>query len=778
MLSGAPLAQTTQLIGRAREREAIARWVASDARLLTLAGPPGVGKSRLAYDLATRDAKAVVCPLGACRSAADVERALQRALGRVSRARLTRALGAFDGLIVLDRFEHLVVSARPLIEDWIAEPGARFVITTREPLGLFGETTLVLGPLDEADAVALYAARAGRDIDGAAAARIVRRLDHLPLAIELAAARASVLSDTELLARLERGIDRGLRSTIAWSIDLLDDDERATLFECAIFRGAFDADGAERVAHGVRDTVGCLVALERKNLLRRVHGGLALYDAVREIAHEALARSGRLEATALRHAELQLDRAEAASFADLAAAEAFMRPRDPCAAARLTLALDAALAGQAPSPAHIDTLAAAMACGDPVLRARVLLARARAFRLRGSVSRGIADLREALALARHAEARDVEADVLRLLGVTARQLSRPHRARVLLRSALAIQESLARAGGAAMALDDLGVVAHDLGELTVARTAYERALSLARVAGDRRFEGIALGHLGVVAHDLGSLDEALELQRAALEKHREADDRRFEGFAHAFIAALHLEAGALDEAKRSVDDALAIDARLGDVDSGAVLAGITCVVAAAEDRIVSAREIVDRARRDLAGREDSALRRALDVFALSIALAEARRASEEGRPDDAGAHRTAVEAALRHATPRSVEERLAARVVARALERDVAASSAIDVAKDGSWFEARGKRVSLTTRRALAGVLARLAEERTLAAGRAVSIEALFRAGWPGERVAEKSARRRVYVAVDTLRSLGLGTALVQQDRGYFLGSPVRVIAL
>lgn len=777
-LASRTLVVVTLLVGRARELEAIDRWQKSHGRLLTLAGPAGVGKSRLAQDFATRSGDAIVCALGACRSAADVERTVQRALGRVSRARLGRALAAFEGLVILDRFEHLVTSARDLVEAWLATPGPRFVVTSREPLGLLGESTLLLGPLEEGDAIALYAERARRAVSPRLAAKIVGRLDRLPLAIELAAARAIVLSDEELLARLEQGIDGGLRSTVAWSIDLLDDAERSTLLDCATFRGPFDATAAEAVVRGPTDTVQCLVALERKNLIRRVGGGLALYDAVREVAIEELARAGMLEASATRHAAYHLRSFDTSSVADLMAAEAFMRDRDPLAAAKLAIALDLALAGQVPSTAHVDLLSSAASCaeraGDDVVTAKVLHARARAFRLRGVVSRANRDLRRALALARRAGARDVEADVLRLLGVTARQRSRPLRARALLRRALAIQEELGRALGAATALDDLGVVAHDLGQLAEARSAYERALSLARVAGDARFEGIALGHLGVVAHDLGSLDEALRLQEAALAKHREADDRRFEGFAHAFIAAVRLEMGSLEEARRSIDAALAIDARLGDVDSGAVLAGIACAAAAASGELAVGREILERGLRDLAGREDSALRRALDVFALSLPLAEARRAREEGRHSDAHDQREEVASVLSATTSRSTEERLARRVIAALLDR----VGATDVAADGSWFDVEGRRVSLVTRRSLAGLLARLAAERAVANGRSVSIEALFAAGWPGERVAEKSARRRVYVAVDTLRSLGLGSAIIQQDRGYFLDQSVRVVAL
>ncbi|HSO35423.1 MAG TPA: AAA family ATPase, partial [Labilithrix sp.] len=262
----------TSLVGRRDELSAIDRWFASGARLLTIAGPPGVGKSRLVRELAAQHAGTVVCDLTTCRSAADVERSVQGALGGVSRARLARVIATLDRPIVLDRFEHLVESARDLVASWTSGAGPHIVIASREPLGLAGESTIVLGPLDEADAIALYAARAKREVDLPAVAAIVRKLDRLPLAIELAAARASVLSDRDLLQRLERGIDAidsrasRLRATILWSLDLLTAPERATLVRCAVFRGAFDGRAAETVARSddaPSDTIGDLVALER-----------------------------------------------------------------------------------------------------------------------------------------------------------------------------------------------------------------------------------------------------------------------------------------------------------------------------------------------------------------------------------------------------------------------------------------------------------------------------------------------------------------------------------
>jgi predicted ATPase len=790
----------TRFLGRESELSAIDQWRVSGKRLLTITGPPGVGKSRIVREHANARPGSIVCELTSCRIASDVERVLQAALGGVSRARLARTLATFDQIIVLDRFEHLVESARMLVQSWTAGSGARFVVTSREPLGLENEQVLALGPLEDADAVALYAARARRAIDPDVALAIVRRLDRMPLAIELAAARAAVLSENELSARLERGlgaIDSSaarLRTTILWSIDLLDPGERATLLQCAIFRGPFAARAAEAIvrhAHAA-DTIEHLVALERKSLLRSVGSDeprVVLYDAVRETAHAELAASGGLADVAARHAGFFLEVARAAidapsfvntravvgELADLALAHSLLVDREPAGAATIALATDLANEGQPPSEAHLQLLSSAVDCAERAanieLTIRALHARARASRLVGATRRSNGDLRAALTLARRSRARHLEADVLRLLGVVARQLARPWRARCLLESALALHESSKNLQGEATVRDDLGVVAHDLGDFAGARESYERALALERIVGDRRFEGITLGHLGVVAYDLGDVDAARQRLREALAIHRECGDRRFEAFALAFLAAVALDRERdLGEVRHLLDEATAIDAHIGDVDSGVLLAGLECALAAAAGEIVDARSVVARARADVG------LARMLDIFALTIRVAEARRAGAEGRKTDELAHLQAVREQLHsHDRPRLVEERVARRVVESLLERASGGRGPIVVPSDGAWFEANGVRVSLGRRRSLSLMLARLAHERRTTPERVVSIDALFEAGWPGEKSAAAAARRRVYVGIDTLRSLGLRDAIVQRDRGYALGPAVEI---
>lgn len=812
------------LIGRTHELATLERWLAGHGRLLSIVGTAGVGKSRLAHHVASSCAPSgsLICDLTACRSDGDVdvERALARTLG-VSKARLTRALTAFEGLIVLDRFEHLVSVGRTLIERWTSSPGPRFVITSREPLGIFAEEVLPLAPLAPADAAALYVACRGGDaerIQPHLVSKIVARLDGLPLAIELTAARASLLADREVLARLEQGnVQDALRVAIRGSIDLLSPEERTTLLGCAMFRGPFDGRAAEAVvgasAQGTRhesdfDVVSCLLALERKSLLRRIDTThVALYDAVREVAREAATACGLDHDLRARHAEhcarvagAVLDSPHSVGARslpdgpDLAAAHAFVRDRDPLAAVKLALAIDHAQAGHAPSPDHVALLSSAVAdaerAADLEWTARARLARANARRLLGNVRGAVCDLRAALGLSRrlsaggggHAGNVEVETDVLRLLGVVSRQQCKPIRARILLERALHLIERARLPERAALVLDDLGVVAHDLGDLPAARERYEQAVAMARVTKNRRFEGIGVGQLGLVAHECGDLVLAQSRYDEALAIHREVGDARFEAFAHAFMATKRLEHGELDLAQRAIDAAMAIDARLGDLDSCALLAGIAAAVAVAGDHVVEGRALLARARLDLGARDEGALVRMLDSFALVFEVAEVRRAKLEGRSDDARARERAVREALASSDLRRVEERLARRATLCLLDRTTRdsvsaedAAAAILVADDGTWFMKERERISLGTRRALAAMLASLAQARQRSPGRSVGLETLFEAGWPGERVLEASAKRRVYVGIDTLRSLGLRAAIVQRDRGYLLDPRVGV---
>jgi predicted ATPase/DNA-binding CsgD family transcriptional regulator len=324
-VTGAPTWRTG-FVGRALERDAVLAML-HPGRLVTLAGPGGVGKTRLAAVVATAAAPdlphgAVFVDLVPVRDG-QVGRAVATALGLSERPgqsleeAVTSALGRDRRLLILDNCEHLLDAVADLADRVLSEcPGTTILATSRERLGVPGDQVVPISPLPLAsDAEALFVDRAaaadpGFTAEPAIVAEICARLDGMPLAIELAAARCASLGADGLLAALDdtlrllsgsRSPDerhRSLRAVIGWSHDLLDDDERGLFPRLAAFAGAFDLDAACRVtpfaAKGaVADVLGRLV--DKSLVVRdREAGSWRLLGTVRAYALDRLAASGDL----------------------------------------------------------------------------------------------------------------------------------------------------------------------------------------------------------------------------------------------------------------------------------------------------------------------------------------------------------------------------------------------------------------------------------------------------------------------------------------------------
>lgn len=320
-------APLTGLIGRTAELEAVASAVAR-SRLTTIIGPGGAGKTRIAIEVARRTPGAVLVELAPV-TADELWAALVGAVGRELRTvdgqaststspeRVIAALAGRDALLVLDNCEHLIDAAASVARELLmALPRLRVLATSREPLGVEGEAFVPLGPLAAGDAERLFAERvlAARgsvltDDEQDAAARIRDRLDGLPLALELAAARTRTLTVDELDSGLDDRFSvlaagprtaqprhQTLRALIDWSWDLLDEPERRMLAAVAIYPAGLAASDSAKTAAAHGGSAAELDALVDKSLLQRVGGRYRALETIREYGLERLGEWGTRDA--------------------------------------------------------------------------------------------------------------------------------------------------------------------------------------------------------------------------------------------------------------------------------------------------------------------------------------------------------------------------------------------------------------------------------------------------------------------------------------------------
>ena len=333
----------TRFLGRERELfDAVSLVVERDPRVLTIVGPGGTGKTRFAIELARllaeeADGGTVFVALAPLRDAELVISALAERMGAASPdiEALTARVGERRTHVVVDNVEHLLPEgARPLAELVAAAPPLRLIVTSREALRIQGEQEFDLPPLADDEAVALFVERARAvqpELETTQAVReLCHRLDRLPLALELAAARTKLLSPEALLARLGKRLDllKGtrdaderhatLRTTITWSYDLLDEDEQRLFRRLAVFRGGCTLETAEAVCEADLDT---LASLLDKSLIRRRIGLLGeerywMLETIREFAAEQLEASGEPDEVRRRHAERMLAIAQEAHLSE------------------------------------------------------------------------------------------------------------------------------------------------------------------------------------------------------------------------------------------------------------------------------------------------------------------------------------------------------------------------------------------------------------------------------------------------------------------------------
>ena len=313
----------SSFVGRERELEDVVSLLRDAARLLTLTGPGGSGKTRLAIEAA-----AELVPefkngtywveLASVRDPALVTETIAQALG--AKDGLVEHVGEREVLLLLDNLEQVVEAAPELAQLVEACPNLKLLVTSRELLRVRGEVEYAVPPLNEPEAVELFCERAHAQAD-ATIAELCRRLDTLPLAIELAAPRAQVLSPQQILDRLAQRLDllkggrdaearqQTLRATIEWSYDLLSKEEKTLFARLSVFRGGCTLEAAEEVADADLDTLQSLVD---KSLVRHTGDRFWMLETIREYAVERLEELAEADDIRRRHARRFLALAEEA----------------------------------------------------------------------------------------------------------------------------------------------------------------------------------------------------------------------------------------------------------------------------------------------------------------------------------------------------------------------------------------------------------------------------------------------------------------------------------
>jgi predicted ATPase/DNA-binding NarL/FixJ family response regulator len=555
-------------VGRDGELEAVS-WMLAHAqtRLVTLTGPPGIGKTRLAVACASAHTERSGCApvfvdLAPVRDPALVMVELAQAVGVEPRGgtdligQVAAALGHEERLVVLDNCEHLLAAAPDIGKVLAACPRLRVLATSRERLRLSAEQEFPVPPLampapaDVADlsclaanpSVALLLDRARRtnpsfDLTPANALLLARacvRLEGLPLAIELAAARLKVLTPGELVFRLGSRMEvlasstrdvparqRALRSAIAWSYDLLDSGERALFRRLSVFAGGWTlADvGSVCVVNG-GDALTMVESLLDKSLIRRLPGDeqtaeFSMLESLREYATEQLAASAEAEETRARHAGHYAGLAEQFEASLGLPGEQTWLLRVGRHHADLRAALDYCLgAGQS---ALALWLATALGWyhythGD-LDHGQALV---------DAVLPPAADGHDPAAMSEDATA-EAQTGVLIVAGVLAFATGEMGRAQGRLRSALERSEKRGDARRAAFACAFLGHVARAGGEWDASADWHRRAEARFREEGSTRGVAWARHDLGLLARDHGDLGSAAELLRASLRDFRELD---------------------------------------------------------------------------------------------------------------------------------------------------------------------------------------------------------------------------------------------------------------
>jgi predicted ATPase/class 3 adenylate cyclase len=543
-------------VGRERELRELLSRIEEGARLVTLTGPGGSGKTRLALEAAASlvpEYKAGVFWIGLAtlRDAALVTETVAQTLG--AKDGLPEHIGERDMLLLLDNLEQVIGAAPELSALVSACRNLNLIVTSRELLRVQGEVEYPVPPLAEPEAVSLFCERAQVE-PSEEIAELCARLDNLPLAVELAAARVKALSTAQILERISQRLDllkggrdadprqQTLRATIEWSYDLLSEEEQRVFARLSVFAGGCTLEAAEEVANADLDILQSLV---EKSLLRFTDERFWMLETIRDYAADRLAGSGEQEQLervhAVRHTRLAVELSSRRRSAEtlqilreeqgnMRAALEFALQRDEVAIASDLVHglwfhwLTTGSGREAAGWAH-RYLASSRERLSPLERFAGDLGVAEILRFAGDAETAVRLKRELVAIGR-ANPEAVIHDGVVMARSTASTLSdlaymeldagRLEEARACGEEALALRRELGRPGGIAHALLALAAVAYYERDVVRARELYVEAIGRFEAAEspvDALEARIALAECELL---LGRLDEAAALLREAI----------------------------------------------------------------------------------------------------------------------------------------------------------------------------------------------------------------------------------------------------------------------
>jgi predicted ATPase/serine/threonine protein kinase len=601
--------QITSFIGREEEIAGVRRALSS-ARLLTLTGPGGVGKTRLALEVASRAAGGHphgvwFVELAPLTDASFVEQAVADALGVREDTGISLSKALLDHLrskrllLVLDNCEHLIEACASFAEAVLqACPHVRLLATSREVFDIPGENVWqvpslpvpdpdALPPLEELSgygAVRLFIERASAKKTGLALnernaraiASVCRQLDGIPLAIELAAARVQVLSVEQILAKMDdrfRLLTGGgrtklrrqqtLRAAIDWSHDLLTEDERALLRRLSVFAGGWTLEAAEAICDG--DVLDLLTRLINKSLVVAEElDGEARYrmlETIRQYAREKLGEAGEEEWSLARHGEWFLQLAERADTE-------MDGPEQSVWFARLEAEHDnlrAVLQRSAPCEEDVEGYL------------RLCNALAVFWYVRGHVSEGRKWIEGAITRCATAPA-PLRARTLYRASILVLAQGDRKRGEAFLSESLAAYRELGDTHGTRRVLLELGFLQQDLRDYDRASATCAEALELSRELGDRTSAAAAQYYLGLIALGEGDCNRAQRWLDESLAGHRSVGNKRGTAAVLHSLGECARQQGELGRAGEHLEECMEIARELGDTrlvaDSLNVLGGI------------------------------------------------------------------------------------------------------------------------------------------------------------------------------------------------------------